>query len=347
MTKQEFELLYNLPLDIKVEKTKQRIREFYTQTGGCFVSFSGGKDSQVLAEICRDMGSPYNQIPLVFLNTGNERSSVKEIVDKYKAIVVSGDKTVDEVFEKYGYPLFNKEYANVICAYQNKRAWVYNILAWLEVHTPKEVETIHQFKKWYKGNEMMYVREDGKEKTFTHGVKLTAIFCLLRNINGMRFVADSPLPISDKCCYHLKKKLSKQYEKKSGLKPIVGVLAKDSQIRYIAFLKQGCNVFEKDAKSTPIGFWSKQNILEYIEENSLKIADCYKQKTVIKNGIKKTILTGVENTGCCKCGFGKGLEYALRLLSKKCFDYVMDNYEEYERLLNQLQQRGKKLSKKS
>ena len=48
-TKEDLRELQALPLDLKILKTKNRIKEFYNFFGGqVYVSFSGGKDSTVL-----------------------------------------------------------------------------------------------------------------------------------------------------------------------------------------------------------------------------------------------------------------------------------------------------------
>lgn len=54
-TIKELQMLQALPLNVKIEKTKQRIREWIDRYGvdGVYVSFSGGKDSTVLLDIVR------------------------------------------------------------------------------------------------------------------------------------------------------------------------------------------------------------------------------------------------------------------------------------------------------
>lgn len=65
MLKSELKLLQNYPLDLKVEKTKLRIREWVDYYGedGVYISFSGGKDSTVLLHIVRSI---YPNIEAVF-----------------------------------------------------------------------------------------------------------------------------------------------------------------------------------------------------------------------------------------------------------------------------------------
>lgn len=77
-----------LPLDLKVRLTQDRIRGWVHEFGeeGCFISFSGGKDSTVLADIVDKMG--YKKIPLVYVDTGLEFPEVREFVKTYGERVV-------------------------------------------------------------------------------------------------------------------------------------------------------------------------------------------------------------------------------------------------------------------
>ena len=66
----QLQQMQSLPLELKIEKTKIRIREYYEELDGyVYISFSGGKDSTVLLDIARSM---YPDIPAVFSDTGLE-----------------------------------------------------------------------------------------------------------------------------------------------------------------------------------------------------------------------------------------------------------------------------------
>ena len=68
----------NLPLNLKIELTKRRIREFYEYFDGqVYVSFSGGKDSTVLLDIVRSL---YPNVLAVFVDTGLEYPEVRQFV---------------------------------------------------------------------------------------------------------------------------------------------------------------------------------------------------------------------------------------------------------------------------
>ena len=108
-TRDELKLLQNLPLEIKVAKTKLRIREWvnYYGTDGVYVSFSGGKDSTVLLHIVREM---YPDIEAVFVNTGLEYPEIQQFVKTFDNVTILRPKMrFDEVIKKYGYPIISKE----------------------------------------------------------------------------------------------------------------------------------------------------------------------------------------------------------------------------------------------
>ena len=111
---EELHMLQALPLRVKVEKTKQRIKEWVDYYGedGVYVSFSGGKDSTVLLTIVREM---YPKIPAVFCDTGLEYPEIREFVKGFENVVWLKPKmTFRNVIEKYGYPMISKEVAECV-----------------------------------------------------------------------------------------------------------------------------------------------------------------------------------------------------------------------------------------
>ena len=101
--------MQRLPLIVKVRKTQLRVKEWYDHfDGNVCVSFSGGKDSTVLAHIVRDL---YPEVPLVFADTGLEYPEVRQFARKMGAEIVRPKMRFDEVISKYGYPIISKEVA--------------------------------------------------------------------------------------------------------------------------------------------------------------------------------------------------------------------------------------------
>ena len=104
--------MQGLPLIVKVRKTQLRIAEWYEHFDGkVYVSFSGGKDSTVLAHLVHEL---YPDVPLIFADTGLEYPEIRQFARKMGAEIVRPKMRFDEVISKYGYPLISKEVAEAI-----------------------------------------------------------------------------------------------------------------------------------------------------------------------------------------------------------------------------------------
>lgn len=102
----------SLPLGAKVLMTQSRIREWYDHyDGNVCVSFSGGKDSTVLAHLVHEL---YPEVPLVFCNTGLEYPEIQSFARKMGAEFVYPKMNFSEVISNYGYPIISKENAEAI-----------------------------------------------------------------------------------------------------------------------------------------------------------------------------------------------------------------------------------------
>lgn len=112
-TKEELKVWQKLPLDEKIRMTKMRIAQWYRfYDDDVYVSFSGGKDSTVLLDMCREM---YDVIDAVFVNTHLEYPEIEDFVMRTKNVTIIEPKMrFVEVVKKYGYPLFSKEVAECV-----------------------------------------------------------------------------------------------------------------------------------------------------------------------------------------------------------------------------------------
>jgi 3'-phosphoadenosine 5'-phosphosulfate sulfotransferase (PAPS reductase)/FAD synthetase len=133
-----------------------------------------------------------------------------------------------------------------------------------------------------------------------------------------KFLVNAPFKISERCCDILKKQPVKEYERKTGKRPYLGLMAIDSKLRQYLYLKYGCNVFNNVGKerSTPIGFWTTNDVWEYIRKYNVPYCKIYDY--------------GVHGTGCIFCLFGyyrgrndKRFE-VLKQLYPKLYDYAMN-----------------------
>jgi 3'-phosphoadenosine 5'-phosphosulfate sulfotransferase (PAPS reductase)/FAD synthetase len=109
-----------LPLEFKIKKSKEKIKEWIDFYGKekVYVSFSGGKDSTVLLNLVRQIEP---SILAVYADTGLEYPSIKDFVKSFDNIKIIRPKmSFRQVINKYGYPIVSKESASNI--YYARRA---------------------------------------------------------------------------------------------------------------------------------------------------------------------------------------------------------------------------------
>ena len=273
MNTNDLKILQAYPLWMKVERTKRRIAEWVDYYGedGVYISFSGGKDSTVLLHLVRSL---YPEVEAVFCNTGLEYPEiVKFVKDIPNVRILKPELTFKQVIDQKGYPVISKSVANTVR------------LARKNIEEGKDTLRVRQIK----------------------GLEVGSKF----NKGKWEFLLDAPFKISDECCNEMKKKPFKKYEKETGKVPFIGTLAAESQQREAVYLKTGCNSFNSNKpKSTPLGFWTEQDILQYIFENNLTICSVYGDVVEESDmlGNKYYITTGEQRTGCMFCMFGCHLE---------------------------------------
>ena len=273
MNTNDLKILQAYPLWMKVERTKRRIAEWVDYYGedGVYISFSGGKDSTVLLHLVRSL---YPEIEAVFCNTGLEYPEIVKFVKGIPNVrILKPELTFKQVIDQKGYPVISKSVANTVR------------LARKNIEEGKDTLRVRQIK----------------------GLEVGSKF----NKGKWEFLLDAPFKISDECCNEMKKKPFKKYEKETGKVPFIGTLAAESQQREAVYLKTGCNSFNSNKpKSTPLGFWTEQDILQYIFENNLTICSVYgdivEESDMLGN--KSYRATGEQRTGCMFCMFGCHLE---------------------------------------
>lgn len=284
------------PLELKVEWTKAKIREWVRYWGldGVYVSFSGGKDSTVLLHLARQI---YPDIKAVFIDTGLEYPEVREYVRTWDNVDwVRPAKSFRQVVEENGYPVVNKTVSAIVEQIRRKADDEYNI------------------QRWKYG-----ILRDGTKTTY-------------RLPEQWWFLLDVDFKISDRCCYKLKKTPVKRYERANGVVPIMGTKVGDANKRKIEYYKNGCNSFEgRRPMSRPLSIWTDQDVLRYIKENNIPIAKCYGE-IVEKDG--KLDVTGLKGTGCMFCMFGVHMEQSpnrfqrMKVNHPKQWEYCMKPFDE-------------------
>lgn len=205
-TNEDLKKMQSWGLQKKIQVSTTRLLEWYRHWNGkCYVSFSGGKDSTVLADlaarVCKITGY---KLTLWFSDTGLEfpevRSHVKSYGDwlkqKYNIAVETiidypedkDGKRINfrKVIEEYGYPVISKEVARDISAARNK----------------PNGKTMQKF-----------VRNSDYHKKYGDGWLLERYAYLL----------NAPFKISNRCCTIMKKKPAHNFNIKSGNSLLLGL----------------------------------------------------------------------------------------------------------------------------
>lgn len=300
--------MQSLPLEAKIVMSQQRIRQWYDHWDGqVYVSFSGGKDSTVLKHLV-DSTPGVHDVPAVFVNTGLEFPEIQTFVREVQAgkydclnsdvVILRPEMRFDEVIKKYGYPVISKEVAQQ----------VYEAFNSAKLHGIDVRET------------KAYNRKFNPDSEYC---KKYPSYCLQK----WDYLFDAPFRISHMCCKVMKKQPAYTYEKQTGRKPMLGLLADESIKRKIAWMKTGCNAFDlKRPQSQPLSFWTEQDILHYIKNFSVPYCPVYGDIRIKRNPVddpdqmnlidmlgyykQEDLLetTGRDRTGCIYCAFGSNLE---------------------------------------
>lgn len=292
----ELKQMQSLPLEAKIKMTEERIKIWYeTFDGQVYVSFSGGKDSTVLLDICRKM---YPEIEAVFSDTGLEYPEIRQFVKQFDSVtIVRPEKSFREVILERGYPVVSKEVARAVkySKKSNTKSAKYYMEKFNGTHLYKGEKSSYNMEKW-------------------------------------KFLLDAPFEIDSSCCDIMKKKPFHQFEKKTGKKPIVGTMANESRLRTQKWLKYGCNSFNsKNPKSTPMSFWTEQDVLEYLRTYNIPYCSVYGDIIEVKGKLKTT---KCDRTGCMFCMFGCHLEkepnrfQRMKETHPKQYEYCMKPVEE-------------------
>lgn len=283
-TRMELKMKQCLPLDVKILMTSNRIRDWYYYHGGnVYLSFSGGKDSTVLLDIARSI---FPGIEAVFCDTGLEYPEVrafamsKENVTPIKPLKYDRKKrqyaqtNFREVCETYGYPIIAKEIAQTLYSAQKKQKTALLKMDGLD--------------------------KNGKPSKFR------------KRFMKYKYLIDAPFCISHKCCDAMKKIPAIMFEQETGKAPIIATMAEESQLREQKWLENGCNAFDiKRPKSTPMSFWTEQDVLQYLKITGIPYASVYgeivkrdNQLKLFEDETEPLRTTGCDRTGCMFCCFG-------------------------------------------
>lgn len=278
--------------------TYEKLDEWYAAWGGqCYVSFSGGKDSTVLAyqaaQYLSRFRTPPWELNLVFVNTGLEYPEIQKFVNEYadwlrkefprvtvNLVRLRPKMNIRQVVEKYGYSIVSKEVAGYVSDARRN---------------PSGLRM-----KRLRGEA---VRKDGQPSVY--------------NCEKWEYLLYAPFVISSTCCAIMKKSPLKTYAHKTGQQATTATMAEESRFRMMYWLNTGCNAFEgKRPMGKPMSFWTEQDVLRFIVDHQLPYASVYGDIVASdgENDYGATLIdcklhcTGCQRTGCMFCAFGAHLE---------------------------------------
>lgn len=292
MNANELKQMQRVPLEVKIKKSLIRIREWYEHWNGQVYIAVSGKDSLVMLHLIRTI---YPNVTAVYSDTGLEYPEVKELIKNIDNVVIVRPKeTFNHVIAKYGYPVVSKKVSRSI----------------RDLRHPTE-------------------NNQKTRSLYLTGITSTGNKCPSRKLAKKWYsLIDAPFESSEVCCDKLKKEPLRTYEKTTGYKPYIGVMADEGGYREIEYLKSGCNAFEQvKPQSRPLGFWTQQDILQYIINYDISIPSVYGD---IVNIDGKLTTTGEKRTGCMFCMFGVHLEERpnrferMKETHPKIYNYALD-----------------------
>ena len=284
-TNEDLKIMQGWSLDRKIQVSQTRTLEWYRRHDNqCYVAFSGGKDSTVLAwlvgHVCKILNC---KLVLWFSDTGLEFPELREHVKKYaewlrEKLHIEVELIIDTPKDKKGKRIVFKD---VILSEG------YPILS---KNISRQIGDVQRL-----GQDCWAARcFDGRE---------TGMYDMRR----WKYVLDAPFKVSNKCCDIMKKRPAHKFTKESGLIPIIGTMACESKQRRTEWLHNGCNAFDKkNPSSQPMSFWTEQDVLECLHKYEIPYPSVYGEIKKDENGEWYT--TGYNRTGCMFCGYGCHLE---------------------------------------
>ena len=261
-------------LDLKSKFDKIKPNTYY-------LSYSGGKDSHFLYWFIKDY-LKRDDIKIVGINTYMEHHEILARIIKNSDIILIPKLKPFEIKEKYGSPCFSKIQDDFIDRYQRG------------CRTKSLLERIQSRK--FKG-------KDNKIHTSSLSLNELARTTLL---------SGKLHRVSPKCCYYLKKKTAHDFEKESGLKPILGIRGSEGALRKTQY--KSC--FTKDMKFTPIHDLSDELMEKIIKKYNIEVPEIYKH---------------IKRTGCMGCPYGRYMgdtQKELALLNDKQRKFVIEYFKE-------------------
>ena len=308
-----------LPLEMKVEDAIFRIKDLYDRTQGkAVISFSGGKDSTVVAELylmAKEKGIVEN-MDLVFADTKVEYDAIYEFVEwfsknKQEVVYLKPTMPFGAILKKYGKPAMSKVKSEYLNTYQNTLKKGKN---------PLKVKRTSEMLTGFRTDKQCNISYDINGKPETTRQKLA-------NKHMHLVHPDNEIKIASKCCDFLKKKPFEDYYKKNNIKGYAtGMRIDEGGIR--AEMYKSCTAHKtigsgknkvKLVHKMPLFDWTDKDVDDFIEKYNVKISKAYTEY-------------GLDRTGCIGCPFAKDIYKKLKVL----YDHEPNKYKAVQHWLGDM-----------
>ena len=281
----------SVKLQLAVEDALFRIKREYERTGGnIYLSFSGGKDSTVLAHLIMMAKLP-KQIPFVFANTGIELDATLEFVKNFpygNVVIVKPRKPFGIVLRDYGKPALSKLKAEALGTYGR--------------HKDEPLKTARSRQL------ILGERERG-------GIVVGGRNSYKLANKDMHFIhPETEFKVANMCCQYMKKYPFIDFEKENKMNgSFTGVRVAEGGARSMAY--NSCVKIKRKKESEffmsmPIIDWTDELVDEFISYYNIKLSDAYE-------------VYGCKRTGCSACPYSKNLTSDLKVL----YDYEPKKYK--------------------
>jgi len=235
-----------------------------------YLSYSGGNDSHVLYWFIKEY-MKYD-IKVVALNTYREHREISKRMYQYADHVIYPTMKMEQIKEKYGIPCFTKMQDEIIERYQRGCRTDY---------------TLARINGTGIGSGKYGFNKLAKELTLNGSLHKT----------------------SNKCCLYTKKKPLHDYEKQTGLKPIIAVRGAESIMRKSRY-KTCLNL---KGQFTPMFDITDEMVKALIDIYNIPVPKIYDH---------------LERTGCIGCPYGINVERELSLVTDAQKRYAIKSFGE-------------------